>query len=310
MLSSFRPFCGGPSARDVTVSRRVRALSTGGPDRSWLSRGIAHALCLALVAGIALGFGGTARAESPGIGAIEDFKSGHVNRKAVENRFFLKEKRFEIAPMFGYVPNNPYARRYNFGAAVGYHFNETFAAQAQVMYAPDLGENDVKGLVGVLLDRAFNSTAEAADTFQQPLDKVTLAANFGVVWAPLYGKINLVGETVLNLDFYVFAGAGMVSKVNYFATYDEVGAATGDVVTLTSAGNEVKVAPYIGVGQNYFLNRLMAFKLDFRASFWIDGTPQYNPAEEVTTSRVYNNVALCGGLSFFLPNMKPRLYDF
>lgn len=253
-----------------------------------------------------------ARADSPGLDAIEEFQKGRAAHKAVENRFFLKEKRFELAPMFGYVPNNPYARRYTGGVALSYHFNETVAAQGQVFYSPDLGEGDVKGLVGVLLQRAFNSSSDAENEFQQPLDKVTIGANFGVAWAPFYGKINLVGETVLNMDFYVYGGAGIVVKDNYFATFDEAGAAVGDPVILNAApqANEVKVGPYIGLGQNYFLNRLMSFKLDFRSAIWVDNKPQYDPDVPVTEQRVYNNVILSGGLAFFLPNMKPRLYDF
>lgn len=253
-----------------------------------------------------------ARADSPGLEAIDDFRKGKGVHKAVENRFFLKEHRFEFAPMVGYVPNNPYARRYTAGAAFGYHFNESVAAQAQVFYSPDLGEGDVKGLVGVLLQRAFNSSSDAETEFQQPLDKVTLGANFGVVWSPFYGKINLVGETVLNMDFYLYGGAGIVSKANYYAQYDEAGAANipPDPVILNAVGNEVRVAPYIGLGQNYFLSRAVSFKLDFRSALWVDNKPSYDPAVEVTEQRVYNNVILSGGVSFFLPNMKPRLYEF
>ncbi len=249
--------------------------------------------------------------DSPGLQAIEEFRAGAQRPKAVENRFFLKQNRFEVSPMIGYVPNNPFAVRYTGGAILGFHFSETLAAQSQISYSPDLGENDLKGLVAVLLDRAFNAGADVG--FQQPLDKVTLAASFGVAWAPLYGKINLVGETVLNFDLYGFAGAAMLSKSNFIATYDEAGLASGDIVNLQpnpGQPNEVKVAPVIGVGQNYFLNQMMAFKLDARAAFYPDLKPQYDPEIPETESQLYNNFIVSGGLAFFFPRMKPRLYDF
>jgi outer membrane beta-barrel protein len=253
-----------------------------------------------------------AHADSPGLDALDANRVEQGQKKAVENRFFLKENRFEVAPIIGYVPNNPFARRYIIGGILGYHFSETLSAQAQLMYSPDLGENDLKGLVSVLLDRAYNADTENASTFQQPLDKVTLAAAFGVAWAPVYGKINLVGETVLNFDFYMFGGAGMVSKADYIALYDEVGAQapSPDVVLLESQGNSVKVSPYIGIGQNYFLNRLMAVKIDVRAAFYVAKAPQYDPAVEVAEQRLYNNVVAGVGFAFFFPNMKPRLYNF
>jgi outer membrane beta-barrel protein len=260
--------------------------------------------------------GPAARAEGPAVEALDRSQAGVHPKPAVENRFFLKESRFEISPLFGYVPNNPFARRYMAGGILGYHFSEALSAQAEVLYSPDNGENDLKPLVEVLLDRAANSgpgtvpTGTAVPTeFQQPLDKAILSAAFGPAWAPFYGKINLVGETVLSFDFYVFGGVGMVSKVNYIATYDE-NQTDGNFVELTSKGNEVKVSFYAGVGQNYFVNQFMAVKIDIRGMFYVDNAPQYDPNVPETGSRLYNNVIASAGLAFFFPKMKPRLYDF
>ena len=266
---------------------------------------------LALTVLVGLGAGlNTAEAASPGTEAVKRYKNPSSERKAVENRFFLKQNRFEISPIAGYVPNNPFARRYLVGGIFGFHFNETFSAQADIMYSPDFAEADLKGLTFVLLDRAFQSNSEGGADFQQPLDKAALTASFGVGWAPLYGKINLVGETVLNFDFYVFGGAGMISKQNYIATYDE-DQVDGNNATLLPQGNEVKVAPWIGVGQNYFVNRIMAVKLDLRAGFYVDNKPQYDPDEVVAQQRLYNNVIASAGVAFFFPNMKDRkIYSF
>jgi outer membrane beta-barrel protein len=251
---------------------------------------------------------------SPGLEAIETFRESDQNRQAVENRFFSKQERFEISPIIGYVPNNPFAVRYVGGAILGYHFNEVFSAQAQISYSPDQGENDLKGLVSVLLDRAYNAGADV--DFQQPLDKVQLSAAFGVAWAPIYGKINLVGETVLNFDLYGFAGAAMISKSNHIATYNEsadpfLGDDIVNLVDDPGAPSEVLVAPVIGIGQNYFLNQMMCFKMDARAAFYVDNEPQYDPnSTEVLQKRLYNNFIVSGGVGFFFPRMKPRLYDF
>jgi len=250
-----------------------------------------------------------ARAEAPGNEALNEYKTGHTSKRAVENRFFLKQNRFELSPQVGYVPNNPFARRYLGGVTLGFHTSEVLSFQAQVMYSPDLGLNDVKGLTDVLLQRAYQANTTS---FQQPLDKAALTGAFGVAWAPLYGKISLIGETVLNFDFYMFGGAGIVSKKNFVATYAP-DITTGRPVTLTTdpaAASEVKFAPFVGVGQNYFVNRLMAIKLDVRAAFYVDNQPVYDASNPQPGQRLYNNVIATGGLSFFFPNMKPRLYNF
>ena len=58
----------------------------------------------------------------------------------------------------------------------------------------------------------------------------------------------------------------------------------------------------------------MAIKLDGRFAFWVDKEPQYctggPDCEPATSQRLYNNFIVSGGLAFYFPNMKPRLYDF
>jgi len=253
---------------------------------------------------------GIALAQDPGGDALDDFHNPKPER-AVENRFFLKRERFEVAPSIGYVPNNPFAVRYVGGVVLNYHFNEIVGAEAHISYSPDLGESDLKGLTSTLLQRA--SQGEGA--FQQPLDKVGLSASFGVSVAPFYGKINLVGEKVLNFDLYGFAGVSLLVKKNFIATYDEDGADRDppDVVNLSErAGeaNEALLAPTIGIGQNFFLNQMIALKIDVRSTFYVDDKPQYDPLKPVTEKRLYNNLIASTGASFFFPKMKPRLYDF
>ncbi len=270
-----------------------------------------RAASLAVVA--ALAPSGAAAVDDPGIAALEQQRAERKPMKAVENRFFLKQDRFEVAPAFGYVPNNPMARRFTGEINFGYHFAENLSAQAQIGFSPDLGENDLKGLPSVLLQRAYDASSANAAAFQQPLDKVVLGANFGVAWAPLYGKINLVGETVLNFDFYGFAGLGMVSKQNYVATYDvgvDITQPGADIVLLTKQGNEVKPSPALGVGMNFFVNQTVALKLDARSALYIDKKPQYDANVPVSEQRLYNNFTATVGAGFFFPKMKSRLYSY
>jgi len=250
-------------------------------------------------------------AADPGLEAIEQFRTEKRPTAAIENRFFLKEGRFEASPQLGYVPNNPFARRYVGGLGLGYHINEVFSLQGSFTYSPDMGESDLKGLVAVLLDRAANASTSSTASFQQPLDKVVISAGFNVAWAPVYGKINLVGEKVLNFDLYGVAGLGIISKTNYVAVYDDkADPNSSDIVTLNELGNESNIAPILGIGQNYFLNQIMSFKIDVRSMFYVDDKPQYDPNVPVTEQRLYNNFVASVGIAVFVPGMKPRLYDF
>ena len=247
-------------------------------------------------------------AASPGQDALTQLREGDNIPNAVQNRFFLKEGRFEVAPTLGYVPNNPFAKRYVGGISFGYHFSEVLGVEGTFNYSPDLLEGDLKGLTSTLVQIAKGGE----DSFQQPLDKVTLAASFGVTYAPIYGKINILGERVVNFDVYGFLGLGMISKVNYNAQYNEDGADGGHVVQLVSQGNEVSPSPTIGIGGNFFINQSVAFKLDTRFQTYVDNVPQYdvNIDPNELGKRIYNNFVASAGVTVFFPQMKPRLYNF
>lgn len=267
------------------------------------------ALALGACASSALLPAGSAYAgegDSPGIEALSNFRVPSKSTNPVQNRFFLKAKRFELTPQFGYVPNNPFARRFSVGLGFGYHFSELVSLQGSFDFAPDLGEQDLKALTGILLDRATD------DEFTQPLDKVTLSAAFGVNFAPFYGKINLLGETVVNFDFFGFLGIGMVVQTEY-AAVENPDAVTGtlqDVVDLNKLETEVRPAPIIGLGGNFFLTQTIALRVGSRFALIIDDKPLYDPDNPDTGLRVNNLFTASAGVSFFFPKMKPRLYDF
>ena len=127
--------------------------------------------------------GAPAAEAAPADNAIEIFRNGPERKDVVQNRFFLKTGRFELAPMGGLVPNNPMVKRYLGGLQLAYHFSETFAAGGQILYSPDLGVNDLKGLTTTLVQIA--SGANTGVDFQQPVDKLILGATFPAQWAPV-----------------------------------------------------------------------------------------------------------------------------
>jgi outer membrane beta-barrel protein len=244
--------------------------------------------------------------------ALDELNEGKNRYNVVQNRFFLKEKRFEVAPVGGYVPNNPFAKRYVAGLLTAYHFSETFAAEAAFLYSPDRAENDLKDLTNTLVGIAYESGGEGGgSTFQQPVDKMVMGATFAARWAPVYGKINILGERVINFDTYLTAGAGLLSIKEYYATYDNGPDANPENPTvLTAPVNKSKVPINLGLGLDFFVNGSIAIKIDARNYLYFDKKPQYDPSVEVTETRLYNNFIASVGVGIFFPSMKTRNYDF
>lgn len=262
---------------------------------------------LVVLMGLTLAFpGAQAAPKGPGIEAIKQFRDGQAKIPVVQNRFFVKSNRFELAPVFGYVPNNPFARRFVGGIGFSYHFTEQISAQGFLSYSPDLGEADLKGLTKTLIRIARTGTGNSQ--FEQPLDKVTLSFAAVAVWTPLYGKINLIGEKVVNFDFYFVGGVALNVRTLYAAQYDDSGAEPG--VNLEKKGVNPGPGPVIGTGANFFINQTMALKLDARFNFYVGDKPQYDPDDPVEGQRFYNNFVLAAGVSFFFPKMNRRAYIY
>lgn len=239
--------------------------------------------------------------------ALAELNEGRKPYNVVQNRFFLKENRFEIAPVLGYVPNNPMVRRYVGGLLAGYHFSEVLAAEGCIMYAPDLEQGDLKDLTHTLV-RIGNEEGTEAE-FQQPLDKMILGATFAARWAPVYGKINLIGERVLNFDFYLVGGLGMLSIHKYYATYDD---SRTPPTGIRENERKAVVPVNLGFGFDFFVTSTLAVKLDARSYLYADKKPDYDPAEgtQVTESRLYNNFVATTGVAVYFPKMHARRYQF
>ena len=100
--------------------------------------------------------------------ALSELKGGKRRYDVVQNRFFLKEGRFEVAPVAGLIPNNPFASRYIGGIHGAYHFSENLAAEGAFIYSPERGLADLKGLTNTLVAIAEEGSGDVS--FQQPVE--------------------------------------------------------------------------------------------------------------------------------------------
>lgn len=248
---------------------------------------------------------GPANAASPAGEALQELQQGYVPKNVVQNRFFYKEKRFEIAPVLGAVPNNPFVKRYIGGVLLAYHFNETLAVGGQLLYSPDLGVNDLKDLTITLVQIAHQGQSNGE--FQQPYDKMILGSTFSLNWAPVYGKINLVGEKVLNFDLYGSAGVGLL-VVNRCAAVHNEDASPPVVEAGCTTGPTVPIN--LAIGADFFLTQSVALKLDARSYLHVGDKPTYDPLLPAEGKQLYTDLITTVGVSVFLPKMNPRLTNF
>lgn len=297
----------------LTVQRTTRSLGNA-------------ARCLAGVVIPLLGVLASADAQAasgsdhPAAEALDAFNGTTEDKNVIQNKFFLKENRFELAPALGLMPNNAFVTNVYGGAIAAYHFSDTFAAEGMLLYAPNTGVAGVKGLTKTLVVIAEDAAAGTnnGNNFQQPLDRLQLGAIFAARWSPVYGKINLIGETVANFDLYGTGGLGLIliaeDKATYNPEFDDSQEASP---VLVEANPLIAAHPAlnIGIGMDFFITQSIALKLDARTTPYFAPEPDYGnvgpdgqPVE--LESRLYAPFLATAGVSIFVPKMKPRMFNF
>lgn len=262
---------------------------------------------LAPVAALLAALAPSVASAHPASQALDDLQGKKAQLSVIQNKFFLKQNRFEIAPALGYVPNNDLVSVPVGGIFLAYHFSETFAAEGSLLYGVDTQIAGMKGLAKTLLQIGVD-----AEGFQQPIDRPQLGAVFDARFAPVYGKINLLGEGVINFDFYGTVGLGLLVVHHELAKNGPDGS-----ITLNDYSTPFTPAPAVnlGVGFDFFLTQSLALKLDARTLVYVGSKPDYGGTDASGAAtdpgdRIYNTFITTGGVSIFIPKMKPRLSNF
>lgn len=158
--------------------------------------------------------------------------------RAVSRRTFLKQGRFELAPLGGISANDPFFRAWTVGARGSYHLSEEFSI--------DVGGAGTVWEEPLDIFRALNVDPEdIADDLKNNLQTASLYgyADAGVTFSPFYGKVALAAELVGHFDTFISGGVG--------AVFD-------------SSPSVVHPALELGVGSRLFLNRWLVARADVR----------------------------------------------
>ena len=135
--------------------------------------------------------------------------------KTIQRKTFMKIHRFEASPHAAFVANDPFLNRYIVGSGLAYHVTEIFAVEGSFDFSPDLGESDWKPLTKQLVEE---------NNVSPDISKLNYFASLSMQYAPIYGKVAIIGKNIINFDVYGNFGLGVTR------TADDLEAlqATGD----------------------------------------------------------------------------------
>jgi len=207
--------------------------------------------------------------------------------KTIQPKTFMKLHRYEVGPSIGFVANDPFLNRYIFGGVFDYHVTEIFAIEAQVGYAPILGDGgcddpDWKPLSCQLLEK---------NSVSPDISRLTAHGSLGLQFAPIYGK-TAVGDKIIAFDIYGTFGAGFTNTVDDLVALQAVGVEEAELTE-----DQIHPTTTIGGGARIAFSELMALRTEVKSMTYIE-------VVKSETLEMKNNLVVQANVSFFFPGMK------
>ena len=208
----------------------------------------------------------------------------------IQNRTFSKAGKLYFSALYGPLMNDPFVVSRATGLLLGYHFTEDFGIEiSSFNYASKNSETVTR----------INSIQNAALSPNYNMLASTLALS--ATYTPFYAKMAFMNIAILYFDMGFTAGVGTTG-------YDQV-VRLRDFGGGTVIGEEKrrKSAPHfeLGVMQQLFINKNVAFRLDIKNTFYSSKIAQYElgtglpEAQRLEEKKSTNDTTISFGLTLF-----------
>lgn len=217
--------------------------------------------------------------EAGDVSEVDKDRTGPLRDRVspVSGHLFLMRGRFEISPEVGFSFKDSFYTKYMPGLLLSYHFTETLGVSIRGGYAISTVSNAAQICVNKPTgERGCRSpTLEELDNGSGsgtlPYGRMGLVADANLEWAPLYGKLALIGEAFLHFNMYVSLGPAFM---------------------LVGFPSAFPVGGNVQIGFRFFVNRFIAVRAELRDIIYY---------ESLNTGSIRNQLMGDVGVSFFLP---------
>jgi outer membrane beta-barrel protein len=186
--------------------------------------------------------------------------------KAVQRKGFMKQGRFEIAPIFSATVNDAFYEKFGGGLRLAYNLQDSFAIAIRgatyTQYRTDNVREGKLALESQLLTSQINQLVMIDG-----------------VWSPIYGKASFLQQSIIHFDLFLQAGFGAVWSATSKAPRDE----------------GAHLAADLGGGVRFYPKEWLAFEFGLLATLYPDQPVASVPG---TIQKVFTANF---GVSFFYP---------
>jgi outer membrane beta-barrel protein len=113
----------------------------------------------------------------------------------------------EVQPVLAVSVGDPFWRSVNAGLRLEHHWSERWSISAHALGGPSFLAAPVE------MCGETACAGPASDQLRTAPGKLSLLAGAELGWAPVYGKLSLIGERTLHFDAYVSAGPELVREL-------------------------------------------------------------------------------------------------
>lgn len=220
--------------------------------------------------------------EDPEGAELENWERSGKKRiiKTLQRKDVLKINRAELGAGVGFVTNDPFIRRNIVRVDGGYHFTEITSIQAEIGFSPNLGESDWKPITKQIIDN---------NRVTPDISKIQFYGNATIQFAPIYGKVAVPGNKIINFDIFGLFGTGIAQ------TRDDTVALQCEANDEACASTADQVHPTLnfGGGARILFNKNIALRVEGRGLSYIETLEGVN-------LEMKNNIVLQAAFSYFL----------
>ena len=141
-----------------------------------------------------------------GAGQLAPTSSSPNSLPPVSGQLFKLGGRLELEPMFAISLGDPFYRTYAAGARAEQHLDERWSLAVHLL----AGASTVSAPVE--LCGGAPCYAPARDQLRSTPGQLQLMTGLEVSWAPIYGKLSLIGQSTVHFDTYLSLGPELIRE--------------------------------------------------------------------------------------------------
>ena len=203
--------------------------------------------------------------------------------QTLQRKNFMKINRYEGGVGVGFLTNDPFVNRYLVAPHFAYHVTEIFALEVAGAWSPDFGTGDWKPITEQIIEN---------NEVTPDISKIEFYANGNFQFSPIYGKVAVGPDRIINFDIFGLFGTGIVNTRDDLEALGKL----DEEVAIVTASQFHPTLNY-GGGVRVIFSEAFAVRAEGRGLSYIE-------VIESTTLEMKNNFTLTASASFFFPGMK------